>query len=247
MTVNDDLSVTSPALPDAEESGRRGDSALTRKESKAVTRRRLLDAALRVLDEEGEGALTTTKITKLAGIAQSSFYVHFADMDDLLHCLIDELMLEWRRETRKARQVSRAAPLDAERFRETFRVPMMHSISHPKIFRLLVRSRLDSSSPLGEWSRSVHEDNRAALIEDMIASGFPVGTAADRRKAEMVADGIMALTSTMIMGHLEGQYPDLEEVIDVLVAFSLGYFTLYWPDADPAKVIGRAGRALQRR
>ena len=32
--------------------------------------------------------MTTIRVTKLAGLSQSSFYVHFADMDDLLHDLV---------------------------------------------------------------------------------------------------------------------------------------------------------------
>jgi AcrR family transcriptional regulator len=199
----------------------------SRKEAKAVTRRRLLDAALSILDEEGEVALTTTRVTTMAGIAQSSFYVHFADVDDLLRNLIEELIAERRRQTREARLALRSGPLDAERLRDTFRVPMSHSIAHPAVFRLLVRSRLDRTSPLGTWSRTVREESRRALVDDLVASGFPSATAADRRQVEMVADGITALTESLTLGHLDGRFPDLEEAIDVLVAFSHGYFTLY--------------------
>jgi AcrR family transcriptional regulator len=201
--------------------------ATSRKEAKASTRQRLLDAALRVLDEEGDTGLTTTRITTIAGIAQSSFYVHFADIDDLLRTLIDELLAERRRDTRDARRALRDGPFDAERLRATFRIPMAHSIAHPAVFRLLVRSRLDRTSPLGDWSRGVREEARAALVDDLVASGFPHRTKADRRRAEMVADGIAALTETLTLGHLDGRFPDLEEAIDVLVAFSHGYFSLY--------------------
>ncbi len=197
----------------------------TRKEVKAVTRGRLLEAALRILDEEGEGALTTTNVTRLAGIAQPSFYVHFTDMDDLLHNLIDELALERLRNTRAARRESRSAPMDTERFRDTFRIPIAHSLAHPRLFRLLVRSRYDRASPLGDWSRGVFEDNRAALVEDLAALGMRVDTDVDRRRAEMVADSMIALTDAMTLGHLEGRYPDVEEMIDVLVAFAQGYRT----------------------
>jgi AcrR family transcriptional regulator len=68
----------------------------SRKEAKAETRQRLLDAALTVLDDEGDSALTTMRVTKLAGIAQSSFYVHFADVDDLLRQLVDDLLAALR-------------------------------------------------------------------------------------------------------------------------------------------------------
>lgn len=196
----------------------------TRKEVKAVTRARLLDAALKILDEEGEGALTTTNVTRLAGIAQPSFYVHFTDMDDLLHNLIDQLALERLRHTRAARREARSDPLDIERFRDTFRIPIAHSLAHPRLFRLLVRSRYDRSSPLGDWSRGVFESNRAALVEDLVALGMPNRNETDRRRAEMVADSMIALTDALTLGHLEGRYPDIEELIDVLVDFASGYY-----------------------
>jgi TetR/AcrR family transcriptional regulator, fatty acid biosynthesis regulator len=198
---------------------------LTRKEGKAVTRARLLEAALAILDDEGEGALTTIEVTRRAGIAQSSFYVHFADMDDLLRALVDELVRDRRRSTRAARSASRAAPRDVEALRATFRVPMQHSIAHPRFFRLLVKSRNDRS-PLGAWSRSEAEDSRCALVEDLVAAGFPNRTAEDQRRAAMVADVIIAMTERLTLGHLEGRYPDLEEAINVLLAFSRGYFPL---------------------
>lgn len=215
--------------PAAAESGgarRQGVPPLRRKEVKAVTRSRLLEAALHILDEEGEGALTTTKVTSRAGIAQSSFYVHFSDMDDLLHNLIDELSLERRRSTRAARSESREAPMDAERFRATFRIPIAHSIAHPRLFRLLVNSRNDRATPLGDWSRGIADGSRAALVEDLVASGIPYTTASDHRRAEMVAEGIIALTESLTLGHLEGRYPDIEEMIDILAAFSAGYLPL---------------------
>jgi AcrR family transcriptional regulator len=208
------------------EPARQPDRPFTRKEVKAVTRARLLDAALRILDEEGEGALTTTNVTRLAGIAQPSFYVHFTDMDDLLHNLIDELALERLRHTRAARRDARSDPMDSERFRDTFRIPIAHSLAHPRLFRLLVRSRYDRSSPLGDWSRGVFESNRAALVEDLIELGMPDATEADRRRAEMVADSMIALTDALTLGHLEGRYPDIEEMIDVLVGFALGYYRM---------------------
>lgn len=209
------------------------DRTLTRSESKALTRQRLLDAALRILDEDGEGALTTTNVTRLAGVAQSTFYVHFENTDDLLVGLVDELAGERRRLTRVARRVSRADPGDVERLRETYRIPLKDLLAHPRIFRIVLRSRHDPSSPLGEWSRDLYASSRDALVEDLVAAGMPNEGPKDRRRAEMVADGIIALTESLALGHLEGRYPDVEEIVDVLVTFSRGYRPLLERDGDP--------------
>jgi hypothetical protein len=36
----------------------------------------------------------------------------------------------------------------------------------------------------------------------------------------MAAEGLGAVTDALVLGHLEGRYPDVEEILDVLVAFA---------------------------
>jgi TetR/AcrR family transcriptional regulator, fatty acid biosynthesis regulator len=195
--------------------------ALTRREAKAVTRRRLLDAALAILDEGGEAGLTTVAVTRRAGIAQSTFYVHFADVDDLLHGLVEELAAERSRLTRAARRAARARR-DAPSLRETFRVPLGDLLAHPRLSRLLLTSRSDDS-PIGRWSREIHQHSREALIEDLAAAGLPMETAGERRRAAMIADALIGMTEALALGHMEGRYTDVEEMVDTLVLFSSGY------------------------
>ena len=208
---------------------------LSRSESKARTRQRLLDAALAIVDERGEAGLTTTAVARAAGIAQSGFYVHFADMNDLLHGLIDDLALQRREAVRMSRQLARAAPSDIEQFRETFRVPLRSLLSHPVLLRLVVRSRHDPTSPIGEWSRSLLEETRRDLVADLVILGVPWRTATERRKATMIADGLIALTETLALGHVDGRYPNLEEVIDTLLEFSEGYLSNLGQPAGSAR------------
>jgi AcrR family transcriptional regulator len=199
-----------------------GSQVDTRSASKAATRQRLLDAALQILDEEGEPGLTTVNVTRRAGIAQSSFYVHFSDMDDLLHQLIEDVWRDRGRSSRAARQRYRSER-ERDRARDTFRVPLADQLAHPDIFRLVLRSRLDPSSPLGEWTRSLLDANREGLAKDLAEQGVPHATPEERRKLEMIADGLIALTDTLALGHLEGRYPNIEEIVDILLLFSAGY------------------------
>lgn len=197
----------------------------TRSASKAATRERLLNAALEALDEEGEAGLTTVNVTRRAGIAQSSFYVHFSDMDDLLRQLIQEVWRDRGRSSRAARRRYRSER-EPSRARDTFRVPLVEELAHPEIFRLVLRSRLDPTSPLGEWTRSLLEANRKGLEADLAEQGVPHGTPAEERKLAMIADGLIALTDSLALGHLEGRYPDIEEIVDVLLLFSAGYASM---------------------
>ena len=70
--------------------------------------------------------------------------------------------------------------------------------------------------------------SHAALVEDLAAAGLPCASAVDRRRAEIVAD-TSALAESLAIGHLEGRYLDIEEIVDTLVLFSQGYFPLMRP------------------
>ena len=62
----------------------------TRAERKVETRRRLLDAALELVDERGFAALSLRELTRKAGITPAAFYRHFANTDELGLVLVDE-------------------------------------------------------------------------------------------------------------------------------------------------------------
>lgn len=229
----DDLAVEAgPARQPAPDQAPR---SLSRKEAKAVTRARLLEGALEILDEEGEAALTTTKVTRHAGIAQPSFYAHFHDMDDLLRSLVVELAGTRLRHTRAARRAAWTAPDDVERQRDTFRVPISHNVEHPRLFRLMLKSRHDRATPLGDWSRDLFEQNRRALVSDLLVVASLEPTPTQLRQIEMMADGLIALTETLTLGHVEGRYPDVEEVVDVLMAFARGYYPMLLGFAGPGR------------
>ena len=102
--------------------------ALSRDESKAITRQRLLHAAARLLGEVGYGGLSTGAVARAAGVAQPTFYVHFRDMDDLLRTLGTEQMGALRARLRAARE-GLIAGRGVEAVRETFRVPKVGTIA----------------------------------------------------------------------------------------------------------------------
>ncbi|MGW0478037.1 TetR family transcriptional regulator [Nonomuraea sp. NPDC003214] len=198
---------------------------LTRSEAKDLTRRRLIRAALAILDKEGEAGLTTLKVAKAAGIAQSTFYVHFKDKQDLLRSLGDEGGERLRRSMREVRRQARETH-DAERHREAFRIPIEAICRHPELLRILQRARHDPASPLREFAietAAAYRDHHAA---DLAALGYTADDERDRRRLEMIAEGVNAATNALALGHLEGRYPDVEEVLDVLVALSNGALRL---------------------
>lgn len=215
---------------------------ISREEAKELTRQRLLRAALLILDERGEAGLTASAVSRAAGIAQSTFYVHFRDKGDLLSALGDDAVTRMRRMLREARRRSWEEPTDRERLRATFRIPLERIAAHPEVFRLGLRSRHDRASPVGEATRELLAGYRRDLVEDLAKLGFATGTDEERRRVEMIADGYSALTEQLAIGHLEGRYPDIEEMVDVLVVFTIGPRTLL-PKRAPFAVEGTAADA----
>ena len=62
----------------------------TRKDQKAATRRAMIAAAKKVIKAKGVEETTVTDITKAAGVAHGTFYVHFESKESLVRLLIEE-------------------------------------------------------------------------------------------------------------------------------------------------------------
>lgn len=64
---------------------------LTRSERNEEVKRRLFDAARRIVGEEGYAQASVARITQLAGVAQGTFYNHFESRQVLLDALLPRL------------------------------------------------------------------------------------------------------------------------------------------------------------
>jgi AcrR family transcriptional regulator len=201
--------------------GREVIAAVQRAQAREQTRQRLLEAALDLLEADGEAALTTTAITRRAGISQSGFYNYFADMEDMLCHLIEEVERQRRSAAASARRAAReGGVLDA--MRESFRETVIRTAAHPNLFRLLLRSRLDPASRVGAEARRQLATTRANFVHGLAKGRVPMGTRQEQRLAGMIADGLIAVTEALMVGHLDGQHPDIEEILDALMLFATG-------------------------
>ena len=97
-------------------SGRsRSRDTLSREERKEATRRAIVAAALRLLEDRSFSALSLREVTREAGIVPGAFYRHFESMEALGLVLIDESFRALRDMLRGAR----AAKLDPNRVIES--------------------------------------------------------------------------------------------------------------------------------
>src|SRR3954463_10554778 len=93
----------------------RSRDTLSREERKEATRRALVAAALRLLEDRSFAALSLREVTRQAGIVPAAFYRHFESMEALGLVLIDESFRALRDMLRSAR----AGRLDPNRVIES--------------------------------------------------------------------------------------------------------------------------------
>jgi len=201
--------------------------SLTREESKSITRRRLIEAALRLLAAEGGGrALTASKVAREAGVAQPTFYVHFRDRDDLLRAVgalrIGDLRSGLKQTLARIDLTKLASGDQDEALRDAFRLSLRTIVEQPTLYRVYVRERLHGDSPLGDHCRRLAAELRTDLLESLRAWAAWTGRAPGDDELGLIADGITGLTETIGLAYLDGCYADLEQVVDVLVRFTRG-------------------------
>ncbi|MCH8500028.1 MAG: HTH-type transcriptional repressor FabR [Marinobacter sp.] len=110
-----------------------------RAEQKMRTRRALMDAALRQLSaDRGFGSLSLREVAREAGIAPTSFYRHFAELDELGLALVDEGGVALRQLMRQARKRIARNGSAINTSVETF---MEYLTDNANLFRLLLRER----------------------------------------------------------------------------------------------------------
>src|SRR5207237_1768363 len=81
----------------------RSRDTLSREERKEATRRAIIAAALRLLEDRSFAALSLREVTREAGIVPAAFYRHFESMEALGLVLIDESFRRLRDMLRGAR------------------------------------------------------------------------------------------------------------------------------------------------
>lgn len=100
----------------------------SREERKEATRRTIISAALKLLDERSFSALSLREVTREVGIVPAAFYRHFESMDALGLVLIDESFRALRDMLRGAR----AGLLDPNRVIESTVEILIASVSEQR-------------------------------------------------------------------------------------------------------------------
>ncbi len=117
---------------------------MSRQEQKLKTRQKLIEAAFTLLDENRSlSAISLREVTREAGIAPTSFYRHFKDMDELGLTLVDEAGLALRQLMRQARRRIASGGGVIHTSVETF---LEFITANKNVFRLLLREHTGTSA-----------------------------------------------------------------------------------------------------
>ena len=140
----------------------------TQAERTAVTRTRLLDAALEVLAERGYAATTTVEVARRAGVSRGAQLHHFPTKAELLAAAVEHLYARRRAEYRAA---VGAMPEGADRIDTAVDLlwAMFSGPTFPAWLELQVAARTDDElRPLvAELNRKASEDELAIFLEIM--------------------------------------------------------------------------------
>jgi AcrR family transcriptional regulator len=93
---------------------------LNRVERNAWTKRRIFDAATKVVGKHGYAEASVARITEEAGVAQGTFYNHFENRQELLDQLLPKIGIDMVHFIRERTGTAQAARQEIERFSAFF-------------------------------------------------------------------------------------------------------------------------------
>lgn len=194
-------------------------SRLTRKESTELTRRRLIDGAIEILRRDGVAAATTGRIASAAGLKQPSFYVHFADRDQVFEAAAVEIgrrviaMLQ--------QQLTAFDPAHARRsIRSAFAAMTTAFLSEPELTRIFLRHRHDDGTVLGRTFHGLLQQARGELVDSLTSYNLTLPRDAAEAHVELLVAAVLGL----LEGLLDGRLRDQESAVDAIAGVTIAMF-----------------------
>lgn len=180
----------------------------TRAEQKLLTRRALMDAALAQLSaDRGFGSLSLREVAREAGIAPTSFYRHFADLDELGLVLVDEGGVALRQLMRQARKrIARNGSAIATSV-DTF---MEYLGNNANLFRLMLRERTGGSKPFRTAIKAEIDHFVTELADDL--RRFAEEQRKPLAEPRLVAEAMVTLVFNQGADALDGTAKEREEL-----------------------------------
>ena len=173
----------------------------TRSDRKEATRRRILTAALQLVEEgRSPDALGLREVARAAGMAAPSIYNHFADMDELGLALVDECLIRLRSTARSARKeiMNQETEVALRTLLQRFGKAVAH---FEPVLRLLI---LQWFNPNLEYRRAIRRElsmMRREMASDMKDAAEQQGRGGNQYELE--SDAIFSLLITYVLNTLD--------------------------------------------
>lgn len=199
----------------------------SRTELKAQTRARIIEAAIETLIEEGHAGLSMNKIAKRAGIAQPSFYVHFANLDQLFEAVAETLAERYIRPLQRSLEnvIQTLKPEETRGLiQRMFGVGFDIVREQKALYLTLWTERDQPKSALGHHILNFYRDCKEGWTNVLLNVGLVENSAAGRLRLNLFMDGVFALFECYTMEWIAGRYSDEQLLIQTLT----DYVVRYW-------------------
>lgn len=212
-----------------------GSAAIPRREKRAATRERLVQATIELLRQDGAAALNTVNITKRAGIAQSGFYLHFTNIDECKRAAAERVAEGIRRSvTKQRREIHKINSEDAQLLAAHLGKILDIFDTERKFAEIFLHNRHDRS-PLGAVMRELYQQIHTDLAEDLQTVFFRRQklSAAARERLFLQAEIIFAAALTTGEALLENRISQPELAAQLLAVNIISWIgaAFFQPDA----------------
>jgi AcrR family transcriptional regulator len=194
-----------------------------RRGSRSQTRERLVTATLELLHTGGEAAVSTVSVTRSAGIVQSAFYQHFANVQECLATAAERVCRDIREAVAGARRAMyQSGPGTGEDLEHFYRSVFELAARQRPLVELFLRHRTDPLALNGVMHR-LARDLRADLARDLAEQAVRAGgNALPSDWVEALADNLVGASLSAIEARLNGCGLGAEESARLLAAFTTG-------------------------
>jgi AcrR family transcriptional regulator len=205
---------------------------LTRPETQALTRRRLLDAAAEVFGEKGFRAASLTDVADSAGYTIGAVYSNFASKDELFHGLMRERLRLTEEGLAAAFRDDGSIPgpstgsAEDRIGRELDQMAAAEDAVPPRWWRLLYEYRAYAATDPAAWAELSEADRRCRQIIARHIERFVTAVGIVLPMSAMdITELSMALTDGLRAAHAEGRSTmtpgeGLRQVVGALIATS---------------------------
>jgi AcrR family transcriptional regulator len=184
--------------------------------------RTLFDAALRIVETQGTGALTLRAVARLAGVSQAAPYRHFANKEAILAAVAEEgfrsLMIAMRQ------TIEACGDVPVARLRAVGIGYVTFATSHPSHFRVMFGRDMADRSAFPTL-RQVASDTLGVVV-DAIADCQRAGLVRSEEPAADLAvtawSTVHGLSALLVDGVLERSAADVAEMVTRDLFLGLG-------------------------